>query len=91
MKIYVVTDWSAKKNEAFVKDDEAIDKFRDFTIMAEDHDTISLDEFDIELGERTTLLRLSGGKITSSDSSLSGIAADMDDERHAMSDLHDGD
>lgn len=84
MKVYVVTYWSAKKHEVFDKDDEAIDKFRDYVLIADgEYDSISLDEFDIELGERTTLMSLEADEIKTADGSLSGIAADIDDERHA--------
>jgi len=86
MKVFIVTDWTAKQNYAFEKDDEAIDKFRDLVFMSENNDSLSMEEFDLEIGERTTLLSFECGRVTSTDASLSGIAADMDDERHAVVD-----
>lgn len=84
MKTYVVIDWSAKIVEALSKDDEAIDKFRDMVFAAKDKNIVTLDEFDMETGDRNTLLTFSNNKISTADTSMSGIAADMDDERHAL-------
>lgn len=84
MKTYVVIDWSAKIVEALSKDDEAIDKFRDMVFAAENKDLVTLDEFDMETGDRNTLLTFSNNRISTNDASMSGIAADMDDERHAL-------
>jgi hypothetical protein len=83
MKIYTVIDWSPQMLYPFTDDNEALAKFRDIAISAEAHEYASMECFDTDTKESDILIMIRNGKISAYDNSLSGIAADMYDERCA--------
>lgn len=83
MKIYTVVDWSPQMLYSFTDDNEALAKFRDLAISAEAHEHVTMECFDTDTKESDILIMIRNGKISAYDNSLSGIAADMYDERCA--------
>lgn len=83
MKIYTVVDWNPQLLYTFLDDNEALAKFRDLAISAEEHEYVTMESFDSDSKESEILILCRNGKIRAYDNSLSGIASDMEDERWA--------
>lgn len=83
MKIYTVADWNPQMLYSFADDNEALGKFRELAISAEQHEAVTMECFDTDTKESEILVLLRNGKITAYDNALSGLAADMYDERCA--------
>jgi len=83
MKIYTIADWNPQVLTIFLDDNEALTKFRELAVSAEAHEAVTMECFDTDTKEGEILILLRNGKITAYDNALSGIAADMYDERCA--------
>jgi hypothetical protein len=83
MKIYTVVDWSPQMLYSFVDDNEALAKFRDLATSVEGHRSVTMECFDSDTKDSEILILIRNGKIWAYDNALSGIAADMYDERCA--------
>ena len=88
MKIYTVIDWNPQLIYYFNSDNEALAKFRNLAISAEDHEYITMECCDTDVKacsdlSSEILILCRNGKIRAFDNALSGIASDMEDERWA--------
>ena len=89
MKVYVVVDWHARILSLSEDDAPALAKFKELVLSAEDYQTIVFQEMDLTSCECKMLMSHRNSEIVAYDDSLTGIAADLSDERHALNDCED--